>query len=76
MKRFTRTRSDKKIAGVCGGLGQLMDVDPTLVRLGVVFLAVLTAIAPVLIAYLVAWVIVPFDSPAPGPVSSETRPAE
>ncbi len=52
---------------MCGGLGQLMNVDPTLVRLATVFLAMLTAVAPVLIAYLVAWVIVPFDFPAPAP---------
>jgi phage shock protein C len=65
MKRFTRSRTDKMIAGVCGGLGNLMNVDPTLVRLGFVFVAILTAVAPLLVAYLVAWVIVPVEPTEP-----------
>jgi phage shock protein C len=41
-KKLYRSRTDRKIAGVCGGLGQYFGVDPTLIRLlfvlGLVFL--------------------------------------
>ena len=59
IQRLYRSRKDYKIAGVCGGIGERFTVDPTLVRLGVVFLALVTAIFPVLITYLIAWVIIP-----------------
>ena len=48
-----------KIAGVCGGLGELMDIDPTMVRLAVVILGLATGIVPFFVGYLVAWWIVP-----------------
>jgi phage shock protein C len=59
MKKLYLSRKDKKIFGVCGGIGEAYDIDPTLVRLVVVFLAFATAILPVLLTYLVAWAIVP-----------------
>lgn len=59
MKRLMLSRNDRKIAGVCGGLGEYFDVDPTLIRLGVVVLGLVTAVIPMLIAYLLAWLIIP-----------------
>jgi phage shock protein C len=59
MKKLYLSRKDKKIFGVCGGIGEAYDIDPTLVRLVVVFLAFATAILPVVLTYLVAWAIVP-----------------
>lgn len=59
MTRLYRSVTDKKIAGVCGGIAELMDVDPTIIRLIAVFLALVTGIFPLLVAYLVAWWIVP-----------------
>lgn len=59
MKRLHLSSTDKKIFGVCGGIGETYDVDPTLVRLAVVFLCVVTAIVPVAITYLVAALIMP-----------------
>jgi phage shock protein C len=59
MKRLTLSRTDRKIAGVCGGIGEYFSVDPTLVRLGVVLLGLVTAVIPMLIAYLLAWFIIP-----------------
>ena len=37
-KKLYRSSTDKKIAGVCGGLGEYFNIDPTLVRLGAVVL--------------------------------------
>lgn len=59
MRRLHLSSTDKKIFGVCGGIGETYDVDPTLVRLAVVFLCVVTAIVPVAITYLVAALIMP-----------------
>ena len=59
MKRLMRSRSNRKIAGVCGGIGEYLDRDPTFVRLFVVLVGFFTGIFPFIIAYLVAWWIVP-----------------
>jgi len=50
MKKLYRSRTNMKIAGVCGGLGELMDIDPTMVRLAVVILGLATGIVPFLSA--------------------------
>lgn len=50
---------EKKIAGVCGGIGEYFELDPTLVRLGMIVLTVLTGIIPGIISYIVAAIIIP-----------------
>ena len=59
IKRLSRSRTDRKIAGICGGIGQTYDIDPTLVRLGLVFLCLLTAVMPVLATYIAGWIVIP-----------------
>ncbi len=63
MKKLYISKTEKKIFGVCGGIGQTYDIDPTLIRLIVVFLCIATAILPVVLTYLAAWIIVP-EKPA------------
>lgn len=58
MKRLERSMTDKKIAGVCGGIAQYLGVDSTLVRVIAVLLT-LVGIFPALLAYGVAWVVMP-----------------
>lgn len=58
MKRLYRSSNHKMIAGVCGGIGEYFNIDPTLVRVGFVLLA-LPGGLPGLIPYLILWVIVP-----------------
>jgi phage shock protein C len=62
MKRLYRSESNRKIAGVCGGIGEHLDVDPTIVRLIAVVFTFVTGIIPFIIGYLVAWWIVPTAS--------------
>jgi phage shock protein PspC (stress-responsive transcriptional regulator) len=63
--RLVRARTDRRIAGVCGGLADYFGVDPTLVRVAWVILSVIAgAVVFGVIAYLVAWFIIP---PAPAP---------
>jgi phage shock protein PspC (stress-responsive transcriptional regulator) len=59
MKRLYLSDTDKKLGGVCGGLGEYFDADPTLVRLLTVVIALPTGVIPILIAYIIAWMIVP-----------------
>jgi phage shock protein PspC (stress-responsive transcriptional regulator) len=66
MKRLYRSRNDKKIAGICGGLGEYLGVDPTVVRLVAVFAGLATAVFPFIVGYIIAWILVP-EAPAPTP---------
>ncbi len=55
--RLTRTHTDRMIAGVCGGLGQYFGVDPVIVRLIFVVLAVTTMVTPFI--YPLLWLVMP-----------------
>jgi phage shock protein PspC (stress-responsive transcriptional regulator) len=58
--RLIRSATDRKIAGVCGGIAEYLGVDATLVRLVTVILAVYPgAVIGGVVAYLIAWFIVP-----------------
>lgn len=57
MNKLYRSKSNRIIAGVCGGLGEYFKVDPTLIRLLWVLLS-LSGGAGV-VAYIIAWVIIP-----------------
>jgi len=59
MKKIYRSQEDKKIAGILGGLGELFDIDPTLLRLLFVFIGLATGVIPLIVAYLVGWIIIP-----------------
>ena len=56
-KRLTRSTTDSMIAGVAGGVADYFAVDPTLVRLLFVLLAL--AGGPGLLIYLILWVVMP-----------------
>lgn len=49
------------IAGICGGLAEYLDVDPTLVRAGYVLLSLLSAAFPGLVLYIVLMFVIPAD---------------
>ncbi|HEY8458297.1 MAG TPA: PspC domain-containing protein [Actinopolymorphaceae bacterium] len=57
IKKLVRTRDDRMIAGVCGGIGRYVGLDPVVVRLGMVVLALVWGLG--LVIYLAAWIIVP-----------------
>lgn len=56
-KRLYRSRTERKLAGVCGGLAEYFNIDPTIVRLGWV-IAIFCA-GGGLLAYLIAMIIIP-----------------
>ena len=59
MKKLYLSRDDSKLLGVCAGIGETYDIDPTVVRLVTVCLAIATAFVPVTIMYIIAWAIIP-----------------
>lgn len=64
-RRLTRSVSDRRIAGVCGGIAEYLNVDVTIVRLAWIVLSIWPgAIICGVIAYAVAWLVVP-EAPYP-----------
>jgi phage shock protein C len=56
-RKLYRSRTDRKLAGVCGGLAQYLNTDPTLIRVLFVVLSVLGGSG--IVIYLAMWIIVP-----------------
>lgn len=59
MKKLCKSNTDKKLCGVCGGIAEYFDLDPTLVRLGWVIFCALGGSG--LLAYIIAAIIMPKD---------------
>ena len=57
-KKLTRS-NNKMVAGVCAGIADYFDLDPTLIRLGYAFLTIFTGLLPGILAYFIAIVVVP-----------------
>jgi phage shock protein C len=55
-KRFYRTKDDKKLGGVCGGIARYLNVDPLVVRI-ITFVLALTGAG--LLAYILFWIFAP-----------------
>ncbi len=61
-RRIYRSRQERMVAGVAGGLGAYLGIDPTLVRILFVFLT-LVGSGSGLLVYLILWIIVPKAPP-------------
>lgn len=62
-KRLYKSRKNRMIAGVCGGIAEYFNIDPSLVRLIAVVLACVSAGVGALVAYIICAIILP-DGPA------------
>jgi phage shock protein C len=58
MKRLYRSKKDRILGGVCAGLGEHLDVDPTVIRLIWAVVSVLS-LGTGIVIYLLAWIIIP-----------------
>ena len=63
VKKLYRSRENQMIGGVCGGIAHYFNIDPTIVRL--IFVAILLVLGTGLLAYIVAWIIIPLDPNEP-----------
>lgn len=59
IKRLYRTRDDRKLLGICAGIGRYFNVDPVAVRLLWLLVTCVTGGIPGIVAYALAWLIVP-----------------
>lgn len=69
--RYVRSRSDRVLAGVCGGLADYLDLDPTLVRVLWVVITIFSVGIGV-VAYILLWLLAPEE----GDLSPQTRTPE
>jgi phage shock protein C len=58
-RKLMRSRADRKIGGVCAGLAQYLELDTSLVRILWFFITLACGIVPGLVAYVLAWIIIP-----------------
>ena len=59
MKQLFRYKTNRVFSGICGGIGEMANIDPVIIRLLAVFLCVITGLIPGIITYIVAIFIVP-----------------
>lgn len=58
-KKLRRSKANKMVLGVCGGMGEYFGVDPTIIRLIAVVAAIFTGGIFVLLAYIIAAIVMP-----------------
>ena len=63
MKKLTRSRDDKWVGGVCGGIADYTGTDPNLIR-SLVAVGTVLGIGTLIVAYIVAWILMPAGPPA------------
>jgi phage shock protein C len=61
--RLYRSRDERLISGVCGGLGDRFDLDPSIVRIAWVLLGLLTGVLPFVVLYVILAVAIPEEPP-------------
>ncbi|MFZ2555830.1 MAG: PspC domain-containing protein [Minisyncoccia bacterium] len=69
-KKLYRSEKSKILAGICGGLGEYFDIDPTILRLVWLLIVIFTGIFPGVIAYILAIFIIPLP---PGAHTHENK---
>lgn len=60
-KKLYRSQTDRWLLGVCGGLGEYFEIDPTLIR--ILFIVFALVFGGGLLLYLILWIIIPMKPP-------------
>lgn len=71
-RRLTRSRTNQMVGGVCAGLGNYLNVDPTAIRLIFILLVLLGASG--ILIYLILWIIIPLEPEGPLPPTQPPVP--
>lgn len=58
-KRLMRSKTNRMVAGICGGIGEYFNIDPNLIRVLWIVITVLSGFLPGILAYILVWVIIP-----------------
>lgn len=61
-KKLYRSKTNKQLTGLCGGIADYFEVDASLIRLGWIIVTILTGIVPGIIAYFVATLVIPMQA--------------
>ncbi|MFO0949084.1 MAG: PspC domain-containing protein [Planctomycetota bacterium] len=64
--RLYRSRVNRTIAGICGGLGEYLGVDPTIIRILFVVIDVFTGFVPMIAIYVALWFLIPDEDDLAG----------
>jgi phage shock protein C len=72
-RRIFRSRDDRMLGGVCGGIARHLDIDPVIVRIATV--ALVCAVGAGAVAYVAAWILMPLDESAAAPMPPAPRAA-
>ncbi|OGC92772.1 MAG: PspC domain-containing protein [candidate division Zixibacteria bacterium RBG_16_48_11] len=70
-KRIYRSRSDKVIAGVCGGLAEYFGIDRVLIR--IVWVVTVICAGTGILAYIIAWILIPKEPETNPVVNSQAK---
>jgi len=68
-KRLTRSRTERWLGGVCGGIGNYFNLDPTIIR--VVFVLAALILGGGLLIYIILWLIIPQEAETTDIVAEE-----
>ncbi|MBO7646745.1 MAG: PspC domain-containing protein [Bacteroidales bacterium] len=71
-KKLYLSQTDKKIAGVCGGIAEYLDVDATVIR--IIFLVALICASFGFWAYIIVWIAAPKGPEEPGTLNQNSNP--
>jgi phage shock protein C len=69
--KLMRSRVNRRVAGVCAGLAEHLELDTSLVRILWVFLTLASGCFPGIIAYVLAWIIIPEEYALPPAVAQQ-----
>ncbi len=58
-QRLTRSRSNRMLGGVVGGLAEYLGIDPTLARILYIVISIASAAFPGMLVYVICWLVVP-----------------
>lgn len=64
MKRIYRSRNERQLAGVCGGLAIYFDVDPSIIRVAWVIISLISTAVPGLLVYIICAIVIPEEPDA------------
>jgi phage shock protein PspC (stress-responsive transcriptional regulator) len=73
MKRLYRSKNDRMLGGVCAGLGEHLEIDPTVIRLVWAVITVIS-IGTGILVYILAWILIPEEDT--GSSASEVQKSE
>lgn len=58
-RSLMRSKTDRMLGGVCGGIAKTYGWDPTIVRIGYVLVSLISAAFPGILFYIILWVLIP-----------------